>query len=86
MSTYRGYTPAQGKASKKYMAENVDKFTVQMPKGTKDAWKAAAVDAGVSLNKYVIQAVNRRMATEGHTTGVDTQDQRDCAATTREDA
>lgn len=68
MSTYKGYTPAQGKASKKYMLENVDKITVQVPKGTKDKWREAADAAGVSMNKYVIQAVNRRMSTEGFDT------------------
>ena len=54
-----------------YLAEKTDHISMTVPKGTKDQWRAAAEAAGVSMTKYVVQAVNRRMATEGHITRED---------------
>lgn len=59
--TGRKYTPAHLKATKKYIAEHKDRFTAMMDKGVLDEWKAAAAAAGVSTNKYVIEAVDRQI-------------------------
>lgn len=76
----RGYSDAQRKASVKFISENRDRYTIIAPKGTKDRWRQAAEAVGMSLNQYVCEAVDRRIAAEelfGGSTGV---------TTTREDA
>lgn len=55
------YTPAHGRASKKYISEKRDRFTILTQKGVVATWKAAATAAGVSTNQYVIGAVERRI-------------------------
>ena len=60
----RAYSPAQGKATKKYITEKRDRFTAMMDKGALDVWKAAAKAAGTSANKYVIEAVERRISAD----------------------
>lgn len=49
---------------KKHQAEKLDEVKVRPPKGTKDRWRAAAERAGVSLQQYIIQAVEERIARE----------------------
>ena len=51
------YTEAQKNAAIKYMQNNTDNISLRLPKGTKDAWKAAADRAGISMTQYVRQAV-----------------------------
>lgn len=53
----REYTEAQKKAAMKYMQEKTDNIQLRLPKGTKDRWKAAADTAGVSMTKFVQDAV-----------------------------
>ena len=60
----RPYSPAQGKATKNYIAAHRDRFTAMMDKGALDVWHAAAEAAGTSTNKYVIEAVERRIASD----------------------
>lgn len=60
----RPYSPAQGKATKNYIAAHRDRFTAMMDKGALDVWHAAAEAAGTSTNKYVIEAVERRIAVD----------------------
>ena len=55
------YTEAQKKASIKYMQDKTDDIRLRLPKGTKDRWKAAAEKAGVSMTKYVQDAVEAMM-------------------------
>ena len=57
----RPYSPAQGKATKNYIAAHRDRFTAMMDKGALDVWHAAAEAAGTSTNKYVIEAVEHRI-------------------------
>lgn len=58
------YTDAQKRASIKYMQEKTDDIRLRVPKGTKDRWKAAADKAGVSMTKYVQDAVETRIDKE----------------------
>lgn len=51
------YTEAQKNAAIKYMQNNTDNISLRLPKGTKDAWRAAADRAGISMTQYVRQAV-----------------------------
>lgn len=51
------YTDAQKRAAMKYMQEKTDDIRLRLPKGTKDRWKVAAEAAGVSMTKFVQDAV-----------------------------
>ena len=52
------YTEAQKAASIKYLKDKTDDIRIRVPKGTKERWKAAADAAGVSLNKFIADAVD----------------------------
>lgn len=52
---------AQQKAVHKYVKSNYDRLELTVPKGQKDIIKAAAENAGESLNTYVRNAINQRM-------------------------
>lgn len=58
------YTEAQKRANLKYLKEKTDDIRIRSGKGIKDRWKAAADKQGVSLNRYVIDAVEDRIARE----------------------
>lgn len=58
------YTEAQKRAAIKYMQGKTDLIQLRVPKGTKDIWKAAADKAGVSMTKYVQDAVETRIDKE----------------------
>ena len=51
------YTEAQKAASIKYLRDKTDSIQIRTPKGTKDIWKAAAEEQGISLQQFIIQAV-----------------------------
>ena len=55
---------AQKKASIKYL-EKLDEVRIRMPKGRKEAIKAAAAAAGESMNQYIITAIDQRMEQDG---------------------
>lgn len=59
------YTEAQKAASIKYLKEKTDSIQIRTPKGTKDIWKAAAEKQGVSLQQFIINAVDAAMASQG---------------------
>lgn len=40
-----------------YAKANYDRITLQVPKGTKEEWKALAADNGLSLNEYICHLV-----------------------------
>ena len=48
----------------KYLNEKTDHIGMTVPKGTKDRWRQAAEAQGVSMTKYVCEAVDRRIAAE----------------------
>ena len=58
------YTEAQAKAAKKHLKESVEDIRIRVPKGQKDIIKAAAENAGESLNTYVRKSIDQRMERE----------------------
>lgn len=50
-------TEAQKKATKKYIKEHYETLATIVPKGTKEIIKQEAADDGVSLNRYVKNAI-----------------------------
>lgn len=40
-----------------YAKTKYDRITLQVPKGTKEEWKALAADSGLSLNEYICRLV-----------------------------
>ena len=58
MGKYKGMTPARAKASEKYRVEKVDSILIRVPKGQKAVIKSAADNKGVSVNQYIVDAVN----------------------------
>ncbi len=58
------YTDARKIGNRKWDAENLDRISIAIPKGKKDAIKAAAMAAGESMNKYIENAVDKRMEQE----------------------
>lgn len=52
------YTEAQKRAAVKYMAAKTDNIQLRLPKGTKEAWQAAAEAQGYpSMTAFVKAAV-----------------------------
>ena len=52
---------AQQKAVAKYIKNNYDEIKVRVEKGKREIIKAAAEQAGESLNGYIKKAVDQRM-------------------------
>lgn len=67
MSTYKGFTPSRQKANYKYLTEKVDNISLHVPKGQKEIIKKAAADAGVSMNQYIVDAINDRLQKDSGT-------------------
>lgn len=55
------YTEARKRAVSKYLTETVEEFKVRVPKGQKAYYQAAAASEGLSLNAFVITAMNERI-------------------------
>lgn len=55
------YTEAQKAASQKYLGEKTDSIQIRTPKGTKERWREAAMAAGTSLNRYIMNAVEEKI-------------------------
>lgn len=56
---------SQTKASNKYNAKAYDRIALQVYKGSREIIQAAAIDAKESTNAYIVEAINRRMKSEG---------------------
>ena len=54
------YTPAQGKATQKYISENLEQVRFRVKKGEKDAIKQEAARQGLSLAQYLTEAINEK--------------------------
>ena len=54
-------TKAGQRAVARYVTANYDDIKIRPPKGAREVWKAAADAAGVSLNQFVINAVEMAM-------------------------
>ena len=48
---------AQMKATRKYRAKTYDRIELQVPKGTRDRWRALAEQEGKSLTAYIVSRV-----------------------------
>lgn len=53
------------KANNKYNSKAYDRLAVQVYKGSREVIQAAAAKAGESTNAYVVEAIDRRMKSEG---------------------
>ena len=51
----------QRKASEKYLKEKVEDIRIRVPKGHKATYAQAASDLGISLNQFVIDAMNEKI-------------------------
>ncbi len=45
------------KATRKYRAKAYDRIELQVPKGTRDRWRALAEQEGKSLTAYIVSRV-----------------------------
>ena len=57
----RKYSEAQNKATQKYIKKAYDPLTVRVPKGMRETYNAHAESKGTSLNKLVIELLNKDM-------------------------
>lgn len=62
----RKYTEAKKDGNRKWDAANLDRISIAIPKGEKDLIKAAAKQAGESVNAYIAAAVRQRMERDGY--------------------
>ena len=61
-------TEAQIRAAMKYRTKAYDRIELQVPKGTRDRWRALAEQEGKSLTAYIVSRV------EGAPVPIDTGD------------
>ena len=61
MSDESKVSKAQQKAVAKYMKNNYDEIKVRVEKGKREIIKAAAEQAGESVNGYIKKAIDQRM-------------------------
>lgn len=54
------YSQAQNKATQKYIKNAYDEIKIRVPKGKKDEYKDRAMNAGKSLNQYIIDCIEER--------------------------
>lgn len=55
------YTEAQNKATQKFIKDNYETVTVRFPKGDRAKYKAHAESKDTSLNKLIIDLLNKDM-------------------------
>ena len=55
------YTPAQNKATQKYIKEHLESIQIRVPKGRKEYYKDAAAAIGQSLNQFAINAMDEKI-------------------------
>lgn len=60
-STYRGYTQAQNKATKKYQKEYMESISFRVKKGTKEKYKKASEKAVMPFSKFMLQAMDEKI-------------------------
>ncbi len=52
---------ARHRANEKWNAKAYDEIKVRVTKGKKEEWQAAAKRAGISLNAYILEAVEAKI-------------------------
>lgn len=58
------YTEKSKEYTMNYMKEKLDEIKFRVPKGKKNYYKAAAENAGQSLNQFVVSSMDDRIARE----------------------
>lgn len=58
MSTYKGYTQAQNKATQKYQKENYDQLAIRIPKGRREEYKELAEKEEKSLAQLIVDCLD----------------------------
>lgn len=58
------YTEARAKAIKKYLA-NIGEYKLRVSKEDKERYMGVAKSAGMSLNAYIIQAIEEKIERDG---------------------
>lgn len=58
---YTGNTDAHRKGNAKYLSEKVETIACRVAKGDKLYYKTAADSAGLSLNSFIIQAMDEKI-------------------------
>ena len=59
MGNYSGYTPAKKRAHEKYLNTKVDNILIRVPKGKKEVIQEAAASKGISVNQFIVNAIDR---------------------------
>ena len=57
------YTKAQARATKKYLS-NIGEYKLRVSKEDKERYMAVAKEAGMSLNAYIIQAIEEKISND----------------------
>ncbi len=52
---------ARTRANRKYNEKAYDRLTVSVPKGDREKIRAAAQEAGMSLNGFIVEAITEKM-------------------------
>lgn len=52
---------AQLKSAKKYLQEKVEDIRIRVPKGQKEVIQNYASSVGMSVNAFIVQAINEKM-------------------------
>ena len=55
------YTEARKEGNKKWDSENLDRLSIALPKGSRDAIKAHAESRGESVNAFIKRAITETM-------------------------
>lgn len=55
------YTEAQARATKKYLS-NIGEYKLRVSKEDKERYMKVAKEAGMSLNAYIIQAIEEKIS------------------------
>lgn len=59
------YTEARKEGNRRWDAANLDRLSIAVPKGQKDAIKAHAESRGESVNAFINRAIDEAMEREG---------------------
>ena len=65
MSDTRKYTEAQKRSAKKWAAVNLDRLSIALPKGSREAIRAHAATLGESTNAFIKRAIDGQMERDG---------------------
>lgn len=58
------YTESQKRASMKYLKDKTDSIQIRTPSGTKERWKKAALEREKSMNKFIVDTMEKEIDKE----------------------